>query len=186
VNPFTPKELTTPPVTEHAGERRTSYFTGTPAGRSADDGTTSLVRDIGHERQGKPFRRRCCLGIPNCSNQGRTPAGIRRTSLVRLDELVRPLLVANDLTDAIEVALERVDGDDERGLETFEFSGPTRYVAIIGGCGHPVALLEQLVAVLVDVSTEPVNLGGLRRRIRQAAELTTSTHVVEYGISRLV
>lgn len=184
MNPFTPKELTTPPVTEHAGERRASYFTGTPAGRSADDGTTSLGRGSGRGRRANRSEDVAAFGIPNCSNRGRSR--LLETNLVRLDELVRPLLVANDLTDAIEVALERVDGDDERGLETFEFAGPTRYVAIVGGCGHPVALLEQLVAVLVDVSTEPVNFGGLRRRIRQAAELTTSTHVVEYRISRLV
>jgi hypothetical protein len=31
------------------------------------------------------------------------------------DDLVRPFLVANDLTDAIEIALEQIDGNDERG-----------------------------------------------------------------------
>jgi len=100
------------------------------------------------------------FGIPNCSNRGRSR--LLETNLVRLDELVRPLLVANDLTDAIEVALERVDGDDERGLETFEFSGPAGYLALVGLPGKEIALLECLIAVLVDISAEPVEFGSLR------------------------
>src|SRR5690349_10435071 len=76
---------------------------------------------------------------------------------VRFDELVRPLLVANHLTDAIEIALERSDGDDEFGLKTFEFAGSTGYLAAVRSPRHPVALLERLIAVLVDVSAESVN-----------------------------
>jgi hypothetical protein len=33
------------------------------------------------------------------------------------DDLVRPFLVANDLTDAIEIALEQIDSNDEREPE---------------------------------------------------------------------
>lgn len=75
--------------------------------------------------------------------------------------------------------------NDERGLETFKFPRPTSYGAIVGVSRHPVALLEQLIAVRVDVSAQPVNLCGLCRRIRKAPELTAPAHV-EYRVSGFV
>jgi hypothetical protein len=93
--------------------------------------------------------------------------------------------VANDLTDAIKIALERVDGDDERGLETFEFAGPTSYFAIVGCPGKEVALLKRLIAVLVDVSAEPVDFHGLCRRIRESGKLAPTAHIVEHRVFRV-
>ncbi len=66
------------------------------------------------------------------------------------------------LTDALVVALERVDGDDEIRLETFEFSSPTSQFAIVRRPRQEVALLKNLIASAVDVGAEPVHFHGLR------------------------
>jgi hypothetical protein len=71
---------------------------------------------------------------------------------VRLDDLVRPFLVANDLADAIVVALDRASGNDERGLKTFKLAGPTGQFAIVRLAWQEVALLENLIAFIVKVS----------------------------------
>src|ERR1700730_6989213 len=76
---------------------------------------------------------------------------------VRFDDLVRPFLVANDLTDAIEIALARVDGNDKRGLKIFEFAGPSKDFAIVWRARQKVALFKNLIAFLVGVSAEPMD-----------------------------
>src|SRR5262249_42604990 len=111
---------------------------------------------------------------------------VRLEASVRFCELVRSLLVANNLTDAIEISLDRIDGNNQRGLKTFKFARPTGYLAIVWLPWQEIALLERLIAVLVDVGTEPMKLHGLRRRIGKTAQLATSAHVVEHGVSCLV
>jgi hypothetical protein len=69
--------------------------------------------------------------------------------------------MTNALTDALVIALERVDGDDERGLETFEFSSPTSQFAIVRRTRQQVALLKNLIAFAVDVRAEPVDFDSL-------------------------
>jgi hypothetical protein len=66
------------------------------------------------------------------------------------------------LTDAIEIALEQVDGNDERGLEIFEFAGPTKDFTIVRRAWQEIALLENLIAFLVSVSAVAVEFHGLR------------------------
>jgi hypothetical protein len=68
--------------------------------------------------------------------------GVRSGASVRFDDLVRPFLVANDLTNTVVIALDHADGNDERGLETFELSGPTSQFAIVRRAWQEVALLE--------------------------------------------
>jgi hypothetical protein len=70
--------------------------------------------------------------------------------------------MTNDLTYAIEIALEQVAGNDERGSETFEFAGPASQFAIVRRAWQEVALLENLIAFLVGVSAEPMHFHGLR------------------------
>jgi hypothetical protein len=94
--------------------------------------------------------------------------------------------VANDLTNPLEIALKRFGGNDEFGLETFEFSGPASYLALVGLPRQEIALFECLIAILVDISTEPAEFDGLRRWISEPAKLTASPHVIEHWISRVV
>jgi len=68
--------------------------------------------------------------------------GARLDASVRLDDLVRALLMTNGLTNAIEIGLERVNRNDERALQTFEFAGPTGQFAIVRRAWQEVALLE--------------------------------------------
>jgi hypothetical protein len=50
---------------------------------------------------------------------------------VRFDDLVRPFLVANALTDTIIIAPDRAGGNDERALKISELAGPTSQFAIV-------------------------------------------------------
>src|SRR6266487_3847846 len=87
---------------------------------------------------------------------------IRLAASVRFDDLVRPFLVANDLTDAIVIALDHAGGNDECSLKTFELAGPTGQCAIVRRSRQEVALLENLIAFIVGVCTESVEFHGLR------------------------
>src|SRR5258707_8382215 len=82
--------------------------------------------------------------------------GVRSGASVRFDDLVRPFLVANDLTNTVVIALDHVGGDDECGLKIFELAGPTSQFAIVRCARQEVALLENLIAFVVGVSAESV------------------------------
>jgi hypothetical protein len=75
---------------------------------------------------------------------------------------------------------------DERGLETFEFAGPSKDFAIVRRARQEVALFKDLIAFLVGVSAEPVDFHSLRWRIRETGELAPTTHVVEHRVSCIV
>jgi hypothetical protein len=98
--------------------------------------------------------------------------GARLDASVGFDDLVRPFLMADGLTDALVIALERIDSDDELGLETFEFSSPTSQFAIVRRTRQEIALLKNLIAIGGDVGAESVHFHGLRRRIGETRELT--------------
>src|SRR5258708_39984009 len=87
---------------------------------------------------------------------------LRSAASIRFDDLVRAFLVANDLTDAIVIALDHAGGNDEFSLKTFELAGPTRQSAIVRRAWQEVALLENLIAFIVGVSAESVEFHGLR------------------------
>lgn len=67
-----------------------------------------------------------CLGVKeHATDRPGRGRGAPSGASVRFDDLVRALLMTNDLTYAIEIALERLGGNDERCLEILEFAGPT-------------------------------------------------------------
>jgi hypothetical protein len=92
--------------------------------------------------------------------------GVFSNASVRLYDLVGSLLVANNLTDAVKIALDSATGDDEGGFETFEFSSPTGQLTIVRRARKEVALLKNLVAVRIDIGAEPVDFHSFRCRIR--------------------
>lgn len=123
---------------------------------------------------------------PHCALTAHEAWGLGRELSVRLDDLVRPFLVAHGLVDAIVVGLQEIDGNDQRGLKIFEFSCPSDHIAGIGRAGKEIAFLEDLVSVLVDVIAEAVQFCGLGSRIHETAKQASSAHVMEDRISGIV
>jgi hypothetical protein len=105
---------------------------------------------------------------------------------VGLDDLIRALLVSNDLGNAVVIALHRPRCDYNVSLKTLKLAGAAREFALVGSARHEVALFEDLVACVVSVGAEAVRLHCLGRWIDDAAELTATTHVVQDGISFVV
>jgi hypothetical protein len=65
---------------------------------------------------------------------------LRPAVSIRLDDLVRHFLVANDLADASVIALDDAGGNDECSLKTIELSSPSSQSAIVGSlAGRRVA-----------------------------------------------
>jgi hypothetical protein len=75
---------------------------------------------------------------------------------VRLDDLVRPLLLPNNLKNVLIIALDGRRSDYEGRFQAFEFAGAASQFTIVRRTGKEVTLLKDLVAVIVSVSAKTV------------------------------
>ena len=93
--------------------------------------------------------------------------------------------MANDLTDAIVIALDHAGGNDECGLKTSELAGPTSQFASVRRAWQEVALLENLIPFIVGVSAESVEFHGLPSPIGIGlrGEISVAVNVTETGPS---
>src|SRR5262249_4482886 len=76
--------------------------------------------------------------------------------------------------------------DDDRSLQTLEFSGSARQLACVGLAGQEIALLKDLIIISIGVSAVSVRLHSLSAGIDQPTHLASTAHVVQDRISLII
>jgi len=92
--------------------------------------------------------------------------------------------VPDALKHVVKTALDRLCGDDDGRLQSGEFAGAARQLAVVGLPRQKVAFFKYLVIVGIGVGAITMRLDGLA--IDQPRQLTTAGHLVQDRIGLIV